>query len=212
MLKYYDVEQWSDEYCDLKIGKISSSHFAEIMAYSISESGDFNDLAKWGEGAKKYAIRIALERLTGKRVDTFSNDWMKRGNELEPVARTKYECKTFQLVKNGGLFISGEFATSPDGLVNGGGIEIKCVAQNTHYNVIESEFYDTKYIWQIIGQSLIAELDYIDFVSYCPDYPTESELFVYRIKQNNIQSEKLTKRLKHFSELVSEYQKIICHD
>ena len=206
MLKYYDIEQGSDGWFELRFGLITSSHFADIMAYSISRKGDFDDLAKWGEGAKKYAIRVALERITGKRIDTFSNDWMKQGNELEPVARLKYECKTFQLVKNGGLFIDGEFATSPDGLINGGGIEIKCVAQNTHYNVIESEFYDTKYKWQVQGQMLIADLGYVDFVSYCPDYPSESELFIYKIERNNIQLEQLTKRLDQFSKLVSQCQ------
>lgn len=212
MSKYYDVEQWGDEYCALKMGKISSSHFADIMAYSIDCKGDFNNLAKWGESAKKYAIRLALERITGKRVDTFSNDWMKQGNELEPIARQKYECKTFQLVKNGGLFLDGEFGTSPDGLIGKGGIEIKCVKQNTHYNVIESEYYDTKYKWQIQGQMLIAELNCVDFISYCADYPIETELFIHNIKQNNIQADQLKSRLEQFSKLVKEYKTVICQD
>lgn len=219
MSKYYDVEQGSDEWFDLRLGKITSSHFADIMAHSIDRKGDYNDLAKWGDPAKAYAIRLALERITGKRIDTFSNDWMKQGNELEPVARQKYECKTFQLVKNGGLFIDGEFGTSPDGIFfappmkDGAavniGIEIKCVKQNTHYNVIESEYYDPKYKWQIQGQMLIAELSYVDFISYCADYPVETELFIYNIKQNNIQADQLKSRLKQFSKLVLECQKTI---
>ena len=209
MSEYYDVMQGSDEWFLRRLGKITSSHFAEIMAYSIDRKGEFNDLAKWGEGAKKYAVRVALERITGKRIETFSNDWMKQGNELEPIARKKYECKTFQLVRNGGLFVDGELATSPDGVIDNGGIEIKCVAQNTHYNVIESEFYDVKYKWQIIGQMFIAGLEYVDFVSYCPDYPKEKELFIYRIKKNNIQLDQLKKRLEQFSKLVNEYQKTI---
>ena len=208
-MKYYDIEQGSDEWFDLRLGKITSSHFADIMAYSINRAEVFDDLAKWGESAKKYAIRLALERITGKRIDTFSNDWMKQGNELEPVARLKYECKAFQLVKNGGLFIDGEFGTSPDGLITDGGIEIKCVKQNTHYNVIESEYYDVKYKWQIQGQMLIAELDYVDFVSYCADYPLETELFIHRVKQNNIQVDQLKRRLKQFSKLVLKCQETI---
>lgn len=218
MPKYYDIEQGSDEWFNLRLGKITSSHFAEIMAYSIDKKGDFDDLAKWGVGAKDYAIRLALEQITGKRIDTFSNNWMKQGSELEPIAREKYECKTFQLVKNGGLIISdkkkagdglGEFATSPDGLIISGGIEIKCVKQNTHYNVIEAEYYDIKYKWQIQGQMLIADLDYVDFVSYCADYPPETELFIFKVERNNIQSDQLKRRLERFSKLVLECQKTI---
>ena len=209
MSKYYDIEQWSDEYCELKSGKVSSSHFAEIMAHSIDRQGVFDDLAKWGESAKKYAMRVALERQTGKRIETFSNDWMNRGNELEPIARSKYECKTFHIVKNGGLFIDGELATSPDGLVDDGGIEIKCVKYNTHFSVLESKYYDTKYKWQIYGQQLIANLKWVDFTSYCPDFPQEKELYIHRVNDNLVEIEYLQKRLEQFKKLVNEYQTVI---
>jgi len=225
MSKYHDIIQGSDEWFEKRIGLITSSHFTEIMVNSIDRKGEFNDLAKWGVGAKDYAARLALERKTGKRPDSFQNDWMQRGNELEPEAREKYECETFQLVKNGGLFIDGDFATSPDGLISfekqllkegddedslvRGGIEIKCVKYNTQFAVMEAEYYDVKYKWQMQGQMLIAKLDFVDFVSYCPEHPKETELYIYRVKQNNIQSEQITKRLEHFKGLIATYEKMI---
>lgn len=219
MPKYHDVIQGSDEWFDLRIGLVTSSHFAEIMVNTISKKGEYDDLAKWGEGAKKYAMRLALERSTGKRIDTFQSDYMVRGNELEPEAREKYECKTFQLVENGGLFIDGDYATSPDGLIFAppikgleavnGGIEIKCVAYNTHFMVMEEEFYDKKYKWQIQGQMFVAELKFVNFVSYCPEHPKETELYIYPVERNNIQSDQIKKRLEHFKELINTYAKMI---
>ena len=209
MSKYHDVIQGSDEWFELRLGLITSSHFAEIMVNAINRKGEFDDLAKWGEGAKGYAMRLALERKTNKRLDSFQNDWMQRGKELEPEAREKYECKTFQLVKNGGLFIDGDFATSPDGLVDRGGIEIKCVKYNTHFAVMEEEYYDTKYTWQMQGQMLVAKLEFVDFVSYCPEHPKETELYIYRVKQNNILCEQISKSLEHFKGLIVNYEKMI---
>ncbi|KKN76967.1 hypothetical protein LCGC14_0364590 [marine sediment metagenome] len=206
---YHDIEQGSDEYCELKLGKISSSHFSEIMVNTINRGGEFDSQAKWGVGAKDYAARLALERKTKKRLDSFQNDWMQRGNRLEPEARQKYECKTFQLVENGGLFINGDLATSPDGLIEKGGIEIKCVKYNTQFAVMEAEFYDTKYKWQMQGQMLVANLKFVDFVSYCPEHPKETELYIYRVEKNNVNSDQITKRLEHFKELIADYEKMI---
>ena len=234
MPKYHDIEQGSEEWFELRIGLITSSHFAEIMVNTINKKGEYDDLAKWGEGAKKYAMRLALERSTEKRLDTFQNDWMARGNELEPEAREKYECKTFSLVENGGLFISdgekkddglGDYAASPDGLVSfekfkpeinkdtwitvKGGIEIKCVAYNTHFAVMEEEFYDKKYKWQIQGQMFVADLKFIDFVSYSPEHPESHELYIYRVERNNILCGQIEKRLEQFKKLINTYAKLI---
>lgn len=211
-MTFHDIEQGSDEWFELRIGKITSSHFAEIMVNSIDRKGAFSDVAKWGKDAEKYAMRLSLERKTGKRIDTFQNAWMNRGNELEPIARSKYENKTFQLVNNGGLFINDNLATSPDGLVDGVsglGIEIKCVAFNTHFVTLESEFYDAKYKWQMHGQMLVAQLENVDYISYCPEHPKETELYIYRVKQNNIQCDQISKRLVQFESLIEHYQKLI---
>ena len=205
-MKYYDIEQGSEEWFGLRLGKITSSHFSDIMAYT--NGIDVN--AKWGKGAIDYAQRIALERKTGKRIESFQSDWMKQGNDNEPVARDKYEQKTLQIVDNGGLFIDDEYGTSPDGLLgDGGGIEIKCVKYNTHFAVIESEQYDTKYRWQIMGQIMIADLEFVDFISYCSEFPTEMELYVYRVEKNNIQVDQLQKRLEQFKKLVKNYEQML---
>jgi hypothetical protein len=94
---WIDTEQNSIEWFDLRLGKITSSHFATIMA---------NYPNKLGDPAKDYAERIALEMVTGERndEDDYKSIWMERGNEYEPIARQLYEMETFRKVTNGGFF------------------------------------------------------------------------------------------------------------
>ncbi len=200
---YHDVGQGSDEWFALRIGKITSSHFAEIM---VQSKGGI-----WGVGAIKYAQRVALERTTGKRVDDeFQSDWMKQGNENEPIARSKYAIKTKQIIiENGGLFVNGEWATSPDGFVENLGQEIKCVKYNTHFDTMKRGNPEPKYKWQMQGQILIAGFDSVDFIEYCEKFPPETELIIHNIKKDPAMQEQLEARLLSFSSLIKEYEKLI---
>ena len=90
---WVDVIQNTDEWLNLRIGKITGSHYSSIMA---------NYGKAFGDPAKNYAMQIALERATGRRVeDGFSNSWMERGHELEQTARDLYELETFETVSEG---------------------------------------------------------------------------------------------------------------
>lgn len=64
-----------------------------------------NNGKAFGEPAKRYAQKIALERVTGKREEeSYSNANMERGNDLEPLARELYSQETMTDVENGGFF------------------------------------------------------------------------------------------------------------
>jgi len=204
-MKFYDIEQGSEEWFNLRLGKITSSHYSDIMAFTDGTKIE----AKWGKGAIDYAQRIALERKTGKQIESFQSDWMKQGNENEPIARAKYECKTFQIVSNGGLFIDGEYGTSPDGLIDDGGIEIKCVKHNTHFETIKRSSADPSYHWQYQGQMFVAKLSFVDYVEYCDIFPPETELIIHRVERNDDAIKFLKERLELFKKLVYDYEKII---
>jgi hypothetical protein len=118
---WIDIEQNSDAWFDLRVGKITSSNFAKIMA---------NGADKFGDPAIKYSERIALEMVIGERndEDDFKSVYMERGNEYEPIAKGLYEIETFRKVKNGGFFYDDDLGDSPDGIIGEQGrIEIKCV-------------------------------------------------------------------------------------
>mgnify|MGYP002040268088 FL=1 len=81
-MQFHDVQQNTDEWQALRLGKATASNFACIMA---------NDGKAFGDPAKRYALQLALELATGKKAEySFSNEHMERGHEHEPVARMLY--------------------------------------------------------------------------------------------------------------------------
>lgn len=194
---FHDVIQNSPEWYDLRIGKITGSHFGSIMA---------NEGKVFGNPAQDYAIQVALERSTGRRFEVdYTNHWMQRGHELEPIARSLYELETMEFVDNGGIYVDGDFATSPDGLVNDNGqIEIKSVKYNTHFERIKKGGFDLKYKWQIQGNLWLSGRDWCDFISYCPDYPENKQLYVFRVVRDQEMIDRLKQRLNEFNNKVKE--------
>ena len=137
----------------------------------------------FGDPAKKYAVNIAIEQITGNPIaSTFTNDHMERGHEQEPIARMLYEDENFIKVTNGGFFGSDFIGCSPDGLVGDDGvIEIKSVIAPVHYANIKRQNVDPAYKWQCVGNVKFTGRDWIDFVSYCADFPEDKQLFVKRL-------------------------------
>jgi hypothetical protein len=130
---------------------------------------------------------------------------MRRGNELEPFARELYEFENMVVVKNGGFFEDGKRGDSPDGLVGDEGvIEIKSVQYNAHWYILEKGGYDTKYKWQIQNHLWITGRKWCDFVSYCPEFPPDKKLYIFRIEKNNEMIVQMEERIKQFEELVEK--------
>jgi hypothetical protein len=182
MSKFHDVEQNTDEWQSLRLGKATASQFGCFMANFGKEFGD---------PAKRYALQIALERLTGKKAEHgFSNEHMERGHEQEPVARMLYAEEQFCDVTNGGFFDCGQYGDSPDGLVGADGlIEIKSVLAPVHYATMQRGSYDPAYKWQLVGHLDCTGRAWVDFVSYCSDFPEESRLCVYRLHREECEDE-----------------------
>lgn len=204
-MKFLDIDQNSDEWLDLRIGKLTGSGCSKIMA---------NYGKAFGDPAKKYAVNVAIEQLTGKRssADSYSNSHMERGHEQEPIARSLYEYENFVDVTNGGFFDCGKSGCSPDGLVgNDGIIEIKSVLSHVHYASIKRGGVDPAYKWQIYFNLLKTERDWIDFVSYCADFPEDKQLYTYRVNKADCEDEfkMLLDREKQFFTLVDEIKQNI---
>ena len=196
---WHNVEQNAPEWEALKLGKASSSSYAKFMA---------NCGKPFGEPAHRYALQIALERITGRKADySFKNDDMDRGNEQEPLARMLYEELFFANVSNGGFFDFGEYGDSPDGIVGvKGRIEVKSVIASTHEATIKRGSFDPAYKWQMAGHFDPPDCEWVDFVSYCADYPEWSQLVVYRTHREEMADEiaKLHERRAEFLKLVAE--------
>jgi hypothetical protein len=196
---FHDVEQNSPEWDELRLGRAGSSGASKYMAHYGKA---------FGEPAKDYALKLALERVNGRAAGySFKNDDMERGHEQEPIAKMLYEEQNFVDVLNGGYFDCGEYGDSPDGLVGADGVlEIKCVVATTHKATIRRGGPDPAYKWQLISHIDCTGRDWVDFVSYCGDYPEWEQLVVYRVYRRDVQEQlaQLAERRAQFLELVRE--------
>lgn len=174
MFTFHDVQQNTDEWQELRLGKVTNSHAPTYMA---------NDGKPFGEPAKRYALQVALEIETGRRSEfSFSNDHTERGHEQEPVALMCYERETFAKVTNGGFFCWGAYGDSPDGLVGDKGcVEAKSVIAPVHYATLLRGTFDPAYKWQLVGHLDCTGREWCDFISYCSDFPEDKQLLVYRL-------------------------------
>lgn len=198
-MKWHDVEQNTPEWELLKLGKASSSSYSKFMA---------NFGKAFGEPAQRYALQLALERVTGRKAEhSFRNDDMERGHEQEPLARMLYQEQCFVDVSNGGFFDWGTHGDSPDGLVDSDGVvEIKSVIASTHEATIKRGAFDPSYRWQIVGHFDGTGRDWVDFVSFCSDYPEWNQIVVYRTYRDQVREEleQLAERRAEFLRLVEQ--------
>lgn len=201
---WHDIEQNTEVWQALRTGKATASNFACFMA---------NDGKAFGDPAKKYALQLALEQLTGRKAEFgFKNADTDRGHEQEPVARILYEDERFVEVTNGGFYDCGEFGDSPDGLIGQDGvIEIKSVIASVHYDTLRRGSFDPSYRWQLVGHLDCSGRDWVDFVSYCSDFPESGQLIVYRQDRDDFKEElpRLIERRAQFLELVAQVKKTI---
>jgi len=204
VFQFHDVEQNTEAWEDLRAGKITSSPLGKVMA---------NEGAAFGKPAKDYAVSICIERMTGRKLSGgFSNSHTDRGHAQEPLARMAYEDQTFSEVSNGGFFDLGDIGCSPDGLVYGDGlIEIKSVIPSVHYANLSRQSFDPTYKWQLFANLKFTQREWIDFISFCEDFPEEKQLYVCRIYRGQLVEElkRIDKRLDEFRRLIDKTYKQI---
>ncbi len=196
---FHDIDQNTDEWLDMRNGKVTGSAISKIMA---------NYGKSFGEPAKKLAVDIALAQITGKRQDNnYTNEHMERGHEQEPIARHHYESEYFCNVDNGGFFDNGFCGCSPDGLIGDFGVlEIKSVIPSVQYKTLKRNSFDPAYKWQLIFNLKETGRSWIDYASFCFDFPEGNKLFVHRVSKTDIAEEfkQIDLRLIEFKSLVDE--------
>lgn len=90
LIEFFDCEQNSPEWFDLRRGILTASNFKIIL-----RSGTDGEASKT---RTQLLYRLAGERLTGITEETFKSDAMKRGHEMEPEARAYYARTNFDAV------------------------------------------------------------------------------------------------------------------
>jgi putative phage-type endonuclease len=169
------IEQGSAEWFASRLGKVTASKVYDVMAKT--KSG-------YGAARKNYMMELLCQRLTGAREEGFTNAAMQRGNDLEPMARGRYEIENDLLVSETGLIDHPElegFAASPDGVVGDDGlIEIKCPNTATHIDFMKTGKINPRHQSQMTAQMLCTGRDWCDFVSFDDRLPENLEYRVQR--------------------------------
>jgi len=121
-MKVYEMEQYSEAYWAIKLGKLSASQMDKIVSPTGKNSSSLKD----------YVFKKIAELETGEREETFESYHMKRGLALEPEAKRRFSFITGLEVVDVGVVVNAKYpylCASPDGLdpnYNKFGLEIKC--------------------------------------------------------------------------------------
>lgn len=135
---------------------------------------------------KNMITLLAVERLTGQCVETYTNGAMQRGVELEQEALDAYgfECGVaVESVDYADHPILPRVGCSPDGLVgNDGLVEVKCPsAMAKHLDALQAGAHADEYRWQLQHQLFVTGREWVDAVSYDPRFPVGLQLAIKRV-------------------------------
>jgi len=190
-----DIEQGSQDWFDMRLGKATASNFSKI----VTSRGELS------KSLEKYALELASQMLITEPEQTFKNDAMQRGNDLEPLAREAYQEYTFNIVDEVTFFDCGDWGYSPDGLIGKDGlVEFKCPQATTHTKYLFDDKLPTEYKAQVQGGLLVSNRKWCDFVSFHPNFK-EERLFIKRVERDEEFIEKLKAGIDKVIELRDEF-------
>lgn len=165
---------------------------ARVGKFTASRAGALMAMTKSGPSTSRQELitTLAVERLTGRPVETYQNSAMLRGIELEGEARDAYSFQTGNAVEECGFIEHAALpmvGASPDGLIQTRGVlEIKCpTSMNKHIDAIRSEAHAKEYKWQLQHQLWVTGRDWVDMVSYHPEFPEHLQLAILRVGRDS---------------------------
>lgn len=197
----YLVEQGSDEWKALRVGRFTGSEMfklvdpgkremteSELKARPKSGEGSktkqIQDVKVLGEKAWTYIYKKAAETLTGQ-LDEEVYAWpLVRGKEMEPEAVEFFEKRTgLSSEKIGFVKFTDHAGSSPDRMViDGSVLEIKCPSNSTNQlrYLLLTDHYDLKreypnHYWQVQTNILFTGAKKGYFAAYDPRYKQEKQ-------------------------------------
>ena len=195
-----DLEQGSPEWLAARVGRVTASRIADVMAKG-----------KGGEAQTRlnYKWQLVAEVMTGQsQEDRFFSQAMAWGVEQEPFARAAYEIQTGGLVENVGLVAHPSIprcAASPDGLVGLDGLlEIKCPKTPTHLEYMQKGAIPGHYQLQMLWQMACTGRQWVDFATFDPRLPEELQLFVMRFPRDQARIDAIEAEVQKFWNEIDE--------
>ncbi len=174
-MRYYDVEQGSRDWFDLRLGRPTASEFKRILTPGKMLTG--------GAGSKSYMRELigeVINPILAKNAACYMSRPMLHGKATEAAARRYYQMERDADVFNGGFCTTedGRLGASPDAIVGlkrwelndeaEGAVELKCPMPDTHLEYLETpDEVPQGYKWQCHGHLIVTGAQWCDFLSYC---------------------------------------------
>lgn len=182
-----NIKQKTDAWRMERLGKFTSSEIWKLLQNGKSKDSVFS------KTGLTYIKDKASEILTGEYTD-FSNQATEWGNEYESYAKKWFEKIHKTSVTDCGFYAYNEyFGGSPDGLVDGGIIEIKCPFKTSNFidlslicregvEAFKSEY--PEYYYQIQSNMIVTNTDFCIFIIFDPRIDNNSALQVFTFDKN----------------------------
>ena len=189
-MKIYNFEQRTEDWYNIRKGKMTASNAETIIAN--------------GKGLETYIYNLMAEYYSSAEKENYINADMQRGIDLEPEAKIEFQFYTGLDIKEVGCVELNEYIlASPDGLIGDDGlIEIKCPNDSIYFKLLLSNNIKPEYIAQMQMQMYVTDRQYCYFVSYNPNF--EKSLYIKKINRDEEMIEKLKKGLERGTELIKE--------
>jgi putative phage-type endonuclease len=192
------MEQGSQEWLDMRLGKVTASRIKDVMT-----NGRGGNPSKTSE---TYMMDLIAERLTGESKPFFENDAMKWGTETEPQARAMFELREGLEVEEVAFIEHSEFiGMSPDGLIGDDGLlEVKCPNTSTQIKRALSDDYSADYKAQIQMQLWVSERKYCYFLSFDPRLDCEAGYLLQKVERNEKYIDEMKVKTNAFIEQMND--------
>lgn len=196
MTDFKEILQGTEEWHKARLGCGTASKASDMCAADTTAA------------YQNYLWRLVAERETGQQEDSFTNEDMERGVEMEPIARAAYEASTGNFVTTTGFWLHPTIkwlGASPDGLVGDDGlIEIKCPRTSTHLKYRHDNKPPTKYKKQMIVQLACTGRKWVDFVSFDNRVRESKQLFVARFEPDEKELNETLTKIQAFLDAVQK--------
>jgi len=164
-MKIHDVAQGSVEWMQMRAGIATASEFDCLVTPEFK--------VRTGDMPKSYLAKKLAEAWLGGPLLGFNMFDMDQGQILEGEAIPWYELEYGQEVQRVGLVTTddGRVGCSPDGLLKGSGLEIKCPRPETHTGYLLKGVLPKDYAAQVHGGMYVTGFHSWTFLSYRRRFP-----------------------------------------
>lgn len=213
-----ELDDRQRQYVDAVLAGMAQKEAAQAAGYKALPKSAIIERALAGEpvgdfseASKNYAFRLAIERIGGEPLDEgFETFAMRRGHELEPLARAEHEVQSGLLVNRAGFVLSdcGNYGCSADGLINDdGGSEYKAFINPEKLRTFHVDNDASEVFEQAQGCMWITGRQWWHIGLYCPALePAGKQLWWRRFERDERFIAAMRDDLEQFRLMVDGYE------